>query len=67
MSSGSLVVKITIFNELSILITLVQNKYSNIFGRLLSLFPRLEFERPVKLTGTEHAAKGFSSWVTRPP
>ena len=38
------------------------NKYSSIFSQLLSLFPRLEFERLVKLTGTEYAAKGFSSW-----
>jgi hypothetical protein len=38
------------------------NKYSSIFSQLLSLFPRLEFERLVKLTGAEYAAKGFSSW-----
>jgi len=38
------------------------NKYSSIFSQWLSLFPRLEFERLVKLTGTEYAAKGFSSW-----
>jgi len=38
------------------------NKYSSIFSQLLSLFPRLEFERLVKQTGTEYAAKGFSSW-----
>ena len=38
------------------------NKYSRIFSQLLSLFPRLEFERLVKQTGTEYAAKGFSSW-----
>jgi hypothetical protein len=38
------------------------NKYSSVFSQLLSLFPRLEFERLVKLTGTEYAAKGFSSW-----
>lgn len=38
------------------------NKYSSIFSQLLSLFPRLEFERLVKITGAEYAAKGFSSW-----
>lgn len=38
------------------------NKYSSLFSQLLSLFPRLEFERLVKQTGTEYAAKGFSSW-----
>ncbi len=29
---------------------------------MLSLFPPLEFERLVKKTGNEYAAKGFSSW-----
>jgi len=38
------------------------NKYSSIFSRLLSLFPRLEFEPLVPLSGIEYAAKGFSSW-----
>jgi hypothetical protein len=38
------------------------NKYSSIFSRLLSLFPRLEFEPLVPLAGIEYAAKGFSSW-----
>jgi len=38
------------------------NKYSSIFSQLLSLFPRLEFEQLVRQTGTEYAAKGFSSW-----
>lgn len=38
------------------------NKYSSLFSQLLSLFPRLEFERLVRQTGTEYAAKGFSSW-----
>ena len=33
-------------------------KYSSVFSQLLSLFPRVEFERLVKLTGTEYAAKG---------
>jgi hypothetical protein len=38
------------------------NKYSSLFSQLLSLFPRLEFERLVRQTGSEYAAKGFSSW-----
>jgi hypothetical protein len=38
------------------------NKYSSIFSQLLSLFPRLEFERLVRQTGTEYAAKRFPSW-----
>jgi FOG: Transposase and inactivated derivatives len=37
-------------------------KYSSLFSQLLSLFPRLEFERLVKETGSEYAAKGFYSW-----
>ena len=38
------------------------NKYSSLFSRLLSVFPRLDFERLVRQTGAEFAAKGFSSW-----
>jgi len=38
------------------------NKYSSLFSQMLALFPRLEFERLVRKTGTEYAAKGFSSW-----
>jgi len=38
------------------------NKYSSLFSRLLSVFPRLDFERLVRKTGAEFAAKGFSSW-----
>lgn len=38
------------------------NKYSSISSPWLFLFHSLEFERPVKLTATEYAAKGFSSW-----
>jgi hypothetical protein len=37
------------------------NKYSSIFSQLLPLFPRLEFERLVRQTGAEFAAKGFSN------
>ncbi len=32
------------------------------FSQLLKLFPRSEFERLVKDTGAEYAAKGFTSW-----
>jgi len=38
------------------------NKYSSLFSRLPSVFPRLDFERLVRQTGAEFAAKGFSSW-----
>jgi len=38
------------------------NKYSSLFSQMLALFPRLEFERLVRQTGVEYAAKGFSSW-----
>ena len=37
------------------------NKYSSLFSQLLSVFPRLDFERLVRQTGAEFAAKGFSS------
>ncbi len=32
------------------------------FSQLLKLFPRCEFERLVRDTGAEYAAKGFTSW-----
>src|SRR5512134_3194522 len=32
------------------------------FSQILKLVPRIEFERMVRQTGAEHAAKGFSSW-----
>lgn len=38
------------------------NKCSSIFGQILSLIPRLEFERLVQETRVEYRAKGFSSW-----
>jgi len=38
------------------------NKYSSLFSQMLALFPRLEFEKFVRKTGAEYAAKGFSSW-----
>ncbi len=37
--------------------------YKNtILGQMLQIFPRLEFQRFVKGTGTEHHARGFTSW-----
>ncbi|MBP6251967.1 MAG: DUF4372 domain-containing protein [Rubrivivax sp.] len=32
------------------------------FSQLLKLFPRSEFEKLVRDTRAEYAAKGFSSW-----
>ena len=34
----------------------------SMFSQILKLVPRIEFERMVRQTGAEHAAKGFSSW-----
>jgi len=38
------------------------NKFSSIFGQILSLFLRLEFEKTVKETKAEYGAKGFKCW-----
>ena len=38
------------------------NKYSNVFGQILQLFSRVEFERLVMETGAERGAKGFTCW-----
>jgi len=38
------------------------NKYSSIFGQILRLFSRTEFQRAVKETGAEKGAKGFTCW-----
>jgi hypothetical protein len=38
------------------------NKCSSIFGQILSLIPRIEFERIVQETKSEKGAKGFSCW-----
>jgi hypothetical protein len=38
------------------------NKFSSIFGQLLTLFPRLEFESFVKQTKSARHTKGFSCW-----
>jgi hypothetical protein len=32
------------------------------FSQILKLVPRIEFERMVRQSGAEHAAKGFTSW-----
>ena len=34
----------------------------SMFSQILKLVPRIEFERMVRQTRAEHAAKGFSSW-----
>lgn len=34
----------------------------SMFSQILKLVPRIEFERMVRQTGAEYAAKGFSSW-----
>ncbi|MBI4633168.1 MAG: IS4 family transposase [Deltaproteobacteria bacterium] len=38
------------------------NKFSSIFGQILKLFPRTEFERLARETGAERGAKGFTCW-----
>jgi len=38
------------------------NKYSSIFGQILKIFPRFQFEAFVKETGASRNAKGFSCW-----
>ena len=38
------------------------NKFSSIFGQILKLFPRTEFEWAVRDTGAERGAKGFTCW-----
>jgi len=39
------------------------NKFSSIFGQILKLFPRAEFEGAVRETGAERSAKGFTCWA----
>jgi hypothetical protein len=34
----------------------------SMFSQILKLVPRIEFERMIRQTHAEHAAKGFSSW-----
>ncbi len=38
------------------------NKYNSIFGQILKLFPRVQFEAFVVETGASRNAKGFSCW-----
>lgn len=38
------------------------HKFSSIFSQILSLFPRVEFEKIVKQTRAEKGAKGFTCW-----
>ncbi len=38
------------------------NKCSSVFGQILQILNRYEFERIVKKTHSEKGAKGFSSW-----
>ena len=38
------------------------NASCSMFSQILKLIPRTEFEAIVKMTGAQHAAKGFSSW-----
>lgn len=39
------------------------NKFNSLFGQILQLFPRTQFEIFVKETGSAKAAKGFSCWT----
>jgi len=38
------------------------NKFTSIFSQILSLFPRLDFEKAVHETKAERKTKGFSCW-----
>lgn len=38
------------------------NKYNSIFGQILSLFPRIQFEAFVKQTRSDKRIKGFNCW-----
>jgi hypothetical protein len=38
------------------------NKFNSIFGQILKIFPRLQFEMFVKETGASRNSKGFSCW-----
>ena len=38
------------------------NKFNSIFGQILKIFPRLQFEMLVKETGASRHSKGFSCW-----
>ena len=38
------------------------NKFNNIFGQILTLFPRNEFLEIVRDTNSSYGIKGFSYW-----
>ena len=38
------------------------NKFTSIFSQMLTLFPRMDFEKAVMETKAEQNAKGFTSW-----
>ena len=38
------------------------NKFTSMFSQMLTLFPRIDFEKAVMETKAEHKAKGFTSW-----
>ncbi len=38
------------------------NKYNSIFGQILSLFPRLQFESFAQETHSSKRIKGFNCW-----
>jgi hypothetical protein len=38
-------------------------RFCSILNQLLQVFPRTEFQKAVRDTGAEYAAKGFSSWT----
>jgi hypothetical protein len=38
------------------------NKFNNIFGQILDLFPKLEFLELVRETQSARGTKGFSCW-----
>jgi hypothetical protein len=38
------------------------NKFTSIFSQILSLFPRIDFDKAVKETKAERRAKGFTCW-----
>lgn len=38
------------------------NKFTSMFSQMLTLFPRIDFEKAVLETKAEHKAKGFTSW-----
>ena len=37
-------------------------KYTSVLAQMLQMIPRYDFQKAVKLFGTERHSKGFSSW-----